>query len=387
MLFNTILALAPLLPGGSQGSYDGRFASHPNLEVLDETLEEAHDVIPDWLAKEIPSISYRIVDQAQEIEVHGWPASLALGSIAREKQAYTIEVPIDSLIADPVRGRGALLRDIVFCVGMETALTSGGGFARMSDLGNLNPVVQATASFLAGELQSEIEYLLSRHLNTDEELEACFADIDSSTATGGSAWTFEGRPVDDVTFLILADYLTPKGKDKKLGELYTAIKRGQPVEGALKEPTKKKLPKLNKEFRKAFTAFLKKRFPSKARLLYREIVAHSEAQAWQAALESAERFLDRYEDSMAAPNAAWLRARALVELDAGLGTLALDEFIETHGSSTGFAWRARLQIRLLAAGAGDRRAARASFEQLERDHGWIPGVQTRANQELEALGD
>jgi len=392
-MFSPFLALIPLVSSAGMALHTTRHIDHPNfdqlVEVLDATQDEASKLIPNWVIKDLPRIDYLLVDREETLNRHHWPAAMALGGTKRDptgrETRYTVEIPAGSLIADPARGRGALVRDIVYCAGMETAMTSGGGFSMMGDLMNNNPVIMALASFIAGELDAETEYLLGKHLNTDAELEACFAEIDPDESGGGSAWNFKDRPKDDVTFLILARYLTPKGNDKKLSTLYTAIKRGQPVEGALKKATKKKLKKLNPELRKAFTKFLDERFPAKERELYRQIVASEQGQQWSDVVDSADRFLEDHGSSMAAPSAAWLRARAMVEVDPEIAAVALTEFLETYGSRCAFAWEAQLHLGQLANERGDHAAARALIEQLERDFGWIPDVQAIAEKELKSL--
>jgi len=283
-----LLALLLALPQGDH--YNGRFFTHPNLETItrlaSDDLDELGEELPKWLTKDSPRIEVKLVDLAEPLEHHIWPGAVPAQveiSRAEESWSFAFELPVDTFIADPTLVLYSLQRNLFAAASTARAMDRGADLATLAAWGMENPLIEALAAYWAGSIDQEIEFVLRRHLGSEEELASLLQPI-VVPADGGIAP--ERRGPDDLTYLLLVRMLAPKKKDKKLETLYSALENGQPFEGALKKASGKKLERLDEALRDFYRIYVKHRFPKKALVKYRRAQEAFDAEDWDELLDA-----------------------------------------------------------------------------------------------------
>jgi len=376
-----LLALAPLAAPAdppSRSEYTGRFREHPALpEIAALVAEATQDLeLPDWLLERAPRVQVELVDLKEPREHHVWPGDV-VGSVQIEPDGkdtvLTLELPIDSFLGDPRLAVAGVRRAIFGGASMARAMGDGQPFTKIYSWGGSNPLIEAMAAQWAGTLDQEIEFVLRRHLLSDEKLASLVRPIEPSAA-GDLELPVEGP--DDLTWHVLVRMLTPKEKDAKLEKLYEALARGQDLEGALKKASGKKLDKLNDELAEFFEDYVEERFPKKRRADLRD--------GWSA-MQSGDqdeltRVLGGWKDStFLDPHHVFLLAA--FQKDADAWTLFLDDADHYAECDLGPMAIRKCGTLLLARDGTEER--RRVYERMRDEYGWVKGLREEAEKELD----
>ncbi len=247
MLLTALALCAPQAP-----DYQGKFKDHANLPeliaIVEEVASDGPKELPKWLGKERPTVTVKLVDLEEPLGRTDWPGKLPMiFSTEDQKKGWScvISLPIDSLIRDRSLIAPALKRQIFGVAAVRAELKSGVSVSDMGSQGLANPFVDAMASHWAGSLDSEIDYALLQHLESDEALLALVTGFEEPE----EGFQLTGAAEHDLTVLMFTKMVAPRN-DKKLGAFFEAMLHKRPFGSVLKAASGKKLDKLNQELQK-----------------------------------------------------------------------------------------------------------------------------------------
>jgi len=375
------LLLTLLLSGGD---YDGRFAGHPSFRALSDGVFSASQSLgkklPDWISKRAPEVRVKLVDLERPVAAPCWPGDVD-ASFAFERKGkdglLKIELPIDPLIERPHLARLALARQLFCSASFVRAMDEGVEIAALESWGAKNPLIEALAAHWAGSLDDEIEFVLRRHLASDEALRSLLRPVEP---VPGSL-TLARAGADDLTPLLLVRMLAPEEKDSKLKTLYAALENGQPLQDALEKASKLPLERLNRKLEEFYEKYLEERFPAKVRPKYRLALEAVGDESWEEVVD----LVPALEGPFLAPRTAFLVAQAMEGLakEPGAEVAQLYANVLTWYEQSDLGSEAMRRCARVLRAAGDEEQARRAYERLRDAYGWLPGVQDEVKAALE----
>ena len=384
-----VLGALALGSAGDDGRvvYEGRWREHPAALELIAELERAAEAtskpLPPWLLRTAPDVSVTLVDLAEPVPALTWPGALPARVDVETRDdgwACAIEMPIDPILFDPALGRLALERQIFGAACTAYAEIEGKEGDALVEASLANPFVEAMAAHWLGTLDLEIEYVVSKSLESDEAIGGLVHAL-VEPEDGGYGFRREGPT--DLTYLVLGRLVAPRKNDKMLGLFFRTLQRpAHTFANALKKATRRTVERANDDLPTVFAAFLEKRFPASRRDAYRAVAESFASAEPKAALES----LSAYDPpKLAEQPHLFFTASTLCEL--GLGDVGNLRQIVAAAGTTPFALDAQrrvVEVVLAEAGAD---AARAELDRMTERFGWIEGVAAEAEAWRARLGD